>query len=90
MESAAPCYLEVKPGRGFIWKPDKQKLAGYPDTTRVIKVDVDANGDLAGSLGIQSIPFVQFYKDGKAVDQFIGVLPYEGIVEKVEAHIAKR
>jgi len=39
------------------------------------KVDVDANPNLSAAFGIQSIPFVLAFKDGKVVDQFVGAIP---------------
>jgi len=39
------------------------------------KLDVDANPYTAGQFGVQSIPTVIAFRDGKAVDGFIGALP---------------
>lgn len=39
------------------------------------KLDVDANPYTAGQFGVQSIPTVVAFKDGKPVDGFIGALP---------------
>jgi putative thioredoxin len=39
------------------------------------KVDVDANPNLSAAFGIQSIPFVMAFKDGRPVDQFVGAIP---------------
>jgi thioredoxin 1 len=40
---------------------------------KVIKVNVDEEGELAMTFGVQSIPTLLFYKDGKVVDKAIGV-----------------
>jgi putative thioredoxin len=49
-----------------------QKRAGQVD---LVKVDTDANPRLSQAFGIQSIPAVKAFKDGKVVDEFIGALP---------------
>lgn len=54
---------------------------------RVIKVNVDDNGELARKLKITGIPFVAFYKGGKLVDSFVGVVPKATIQEKLRAVI---
>ncbi|KAA0257389.1 thioredoxin [Deferribacter autotrophicus] len=42
---------------------------------KVGKVNVDENQSLAARYGIMSIPTVMIFKDGKVVEQFIGVQP---------------
>lgn len=42
-----------------------------------VKVNVDENRALAGAFGVMSIPTVVIIKDGKIVNQHIGVMPKE-------------
>ncbi len=41
----------------------------------VFKLDVDSNTDLAVEYGIQSIPAILLFKNGKAVDKHVGAVP---------------
>ena len=42
---------------------------------KVVKVDVDANPDLAARFGAQSIPLLVVLRDGHEVDRVVGALP---------------
>jgi putative thioredoxin len=39
------------------------------------KVDVDSNQALGGRYGVQGIPAVKAFRDGKVVDEFVGAVP---------------
>jgi putative thioredoxin len=39
------------------------------------KVDVDSNQALSGRFGVQGIPAVKAFRDGKVVDEFVGAVP---------------
>ena len=49
----------------------------------VVKVDVDANRDLAVQYGIRSIPTLMIFKDGEAVGTEIGALSKQQLEEFV-------
>ncbi|MFV0396176.1 MAG: thioredoxin [Coprobacillaceae bacterium] len=51
----------------------------------IVKVDVDQNQGLAGQYGVQSIPNMIIFKDGKAVDQIIGFTSKTDIVSHLQA-----
>jgi len=51
---------------------------------KVAKVDVDSNPVLAQRYGIQSIPSLLFFKNGKLVDQIVGAVPKSEIQNKID------
>ncbi len=48
----------------------------------LIKIDVDANQELAKAKQIESIPYLEFYKDGKLADKQIGMGEAKAMTEK--------
>ena len=47
---------------------------------KVVKVDVDENPQLAMAFQVASIPTVIAFRDGKAVNQSVGVVPKETLL----------
>ncbi len=48
----------------------------------LIKIDVDENPELAKAKQIESIPYLEFYKDGKLADKQIGMGEAKAMTEK--------
>lgn len=63
-------------------------LAEFEKTTGVTvgKVDVDAQPELASQYRVMSIPTIMLFKDGKAVEQMIGVQQLDTLTALVEKH----
>lgn len=51
------------------------------------KLNVDENPMIASTFGIQSIPTIAIFKDGKAVDGIIGAASKSHIMSKLSTHI---
>ena len=69
-----------------VLKPLLHKIAGEHQEIQLLTVDVDANQELAAQYDINSIPAVFFFKNWEIVDSFVGVMPENEIVEKIEAN----
>ncbi len=52
--------------------------AEHPDIV-VGKVNVDEEGELAAAFGVQSIPLIVLYRDGRVVAQSLGARPKASI-----------
>lgn len=65
--------------------PVLEKLAGEFQGRFVLgKINTDEELDLAGAFGIQSIPMVVAFADGRPVDQFSGVMPEAQVRQWIE------
>lgn len=63
----------------------------FVDTLKVVKLDVDANQRSAMNFGVQSIPTLIIFKDGKEAKRLVGFMPKErlaGEVQKVIGSVA--
>ncbi|MFL6503544.1 MAG: thioredoxin [Nitrososphaera sp.] len=54
------------------------------------KVNVDDNQRIAASFGIQSIPTLMLFKDGKAVDIIVGAMPKAQIEMKLKQQLLSK
>jgi len=67
--------------------PVLEKLADEMNgKIRIGKVNVDDESALAGRYGIQSIPTLLLFKDGRVVDQYIGATTRDVLVRMLQKH----
>jgi thioredoxin 1 len=69
--------------------PYLDQIAGEVEgKATVAKVNVDENGDLTARFGIRSIPTLVVFKNGRLVDQAVGMLQKEELRTLLQKHIA--
>ena len=69
----------------------EQEAAKREGKLALVKVDVDAESEIAGRYGVQSIPTVAVFRNGEAVTGFVGAYPaatigkfFDELLEKEE------
>lgn len=64
--------------------PALQDLAAHhAGRVKVVKVDVEANPDLAARFGAQSIPLLVVLREGREVDRIVGALPRTALEQRL-------
>jgi thioredoxin 1 len=51
---------------------------------KVVKIDVDQEEDLARRFGVMSIPALYLFKDGKQVDNKVGFMSLDELIEWIK------
>jgi len=60
------------------------ELAGK---VQIAKLNVDENDGVAAEYGVRAIPTMLLFKDGKQIEQFVGMMPKATLKEKILAKI---
>jgi thioredoxin 1 len=74
-----PC-LRLAPVIEEIAKSHKGKL-------KVCKLNVTDASETASKYGVMSIPTLVFFKDGKVIDEIVGVVPKPEIENKISKYV---
>lgn len=61
----------------------------YQGKVILAKVNSDENQDLATQYGVRSLPTVKLFKQGTAVDEFMGALPESQVREFLDRHVER-
>jgi len=65
-----------------------QAAAELEGQVKVCKINVDEAQEIASQFGVMSIPNLLLFKNGQVVDQMVGALPKELLLQKVRAHLS--
>lgn len=57
------------------------------EKVKVVKVNTDENLKTAKDYSISGLPSLLVFKDGKAVERMVGLLPKSSIISNIEKHI---
>ena len=69
--------------------PLVEELAGeYEGKLKVMKLDVDDNPRVPTTYGVQSIPTLLIFKDGRPAERVVGAVPKKVIVDKLAGLVA--
>lgn len=60
----------------------------YEGRVKVCKVDIDQGNQAAVRYGIQPIPAILLFRDGKVVEQMTGAINKKKLVEMLDKHVA--
>lgn len=69
--------------------PSLEEISGDMDgKVKIVKLNVDENPGVPGTMGIRSIPTLMLFKDGKLASQKVGALPKNALAKWIEDEIA--
>ena len=64
--------------------PVVEELAGEMDGVKIGKLNIDEHPEISGKYGVMSITTLLFFKDGKVMEQMVGVQSKGTIQSKLE------
>ena len=74
-----------------ILSPTVEKIAEeYRGKAEVVKFNVDESSGVPMRFGIQGIPTVLFFKEGKLVDRVVGLVPQQELTGRLDSLLGAR
>lgn len=68
--------------------PVLDEIAGeFGDKVKFVKVNTDENLKTAKDYAISGLPSLLVFKDGKAVERLVGLMPKSSIISNIEKHM---
>ncbi len=61
--------------------------AEFGDRVKFVKVNTDENLKTAKDYAISGLPSLLVFKDGKAVERLVGLMPKSAIISNIEKHM---
>ncbi|MBO9540901.1 thioredoxin [bacterium] len=55
----------------------------HQDKLKIVKIDIDANGQAAQQYGVMSIPTMILFKNGEAAERVVGFMPKAQLEAKI-------
>ena len=71
-----PCRMQL---------PILDQVAAQVPGAKIGKVNVDENGELAARFGVNTIPYLVIFKDGRKVADFVGLRQANVLVDALRA-----
>ncbi len=65
-------------------KPVFESIAGNYPEIKFVKVNVDEEPEIASQFGIQGIPVIKFFSEGREVGEIVGYVPKDTLKHKIE------
>ncbi len=68
--------------------PVLDEIAGeFGDKVKFVKVNTDENLKIAKAYAISGLPTLLVFKNGKAVERLVGLMPKSSIISNIEKHM---